>query len=304
MRKARNVIVALLVVVPLAGCGSTAEKPEARGGADKPAARHKGDDRSQAPRPAGIDDFAAGSFAQAPTIDNRWLPMTPGTRFVYTGLATEDDERIQRKVVTSVTELTKVVNGVRGVVILDQDYNDGELVEQELTFWAQDDSGNVWNLGEYPELYEQGKFDGAPDTWLAGLAGAKAGILMRAEPRLGTSTYRQGWAPKVGFADKARVLKMGVRTCVPYDCFDNSLVIEEWDPVEPGTQHKYHSPGVGIVRVGFSGGNEKEKLVLAQLSQLNDNELASVNEMALRLDRRAYDVRKALYSQTPPAERP
>src|SRR3990170_3720292 len=69
----------------------------------------------------------------------------------------------------------------------------GQLVETELAFFAQDDDGNVWNLGEYPEEYENGEFVGAPSTWIAGLAGAEAGVHMLAEPRQGTGYYLQGW---------------------------------------------------------------------------------------------------------------
>ncbi len=57
----------------------------------------------------------------------------------------------------TVTDLTKVVNGVRAVVVWDRDYASGELQETELAFFAQDNDGNVWHLGEYPEEYETGK---------------------------------------------------------------------------------------------------------------------------------------------------
>src|SRR5215208_7515564 len=54
--------------------------------------------------------------------------------------------------------------------------------------------GNVWHMGEYPEEYENGEFEKAPG-WLAGFKGAKAGIAMRAQPRLKTPSYAQGYAP-------------------------------------------------------------------------------------------------------------
>jgi hypothetical protein len=217
---------------------------------------------------------------------------------VFVGRATEEGERIERRVVTTITDLTKVVNGVRTVVIWDRDYNDGELVEEELAFHAQDVDGHVWNLGEYPEEYEDGKLEGAPSTWIAGEAGAKAGILMRAEPRLGTPSYLQGLAPAVEFKDRAKVFKIGQSNCVTSGCYENVLVVEEWDPVEPGTQHKYHAPGVGIIRVGFSGGNEKEKLELAGVKHLGPAALAQVRDSVLALDRRAYRIKKAVYAST------
>jgi hypothetical protein len=256
---------------------------------------------NRAEPPATIDDFDRNQFDRSTNIDNQWLPETPGTQYVFVGRATEGKERIERRVVTTITDLTKVINGVRTVVIWDRDYNDGELVEEEIAFHAQDNDGNVWNLGEYPEEYEEGQLEGAPETWIAGLESARAGILMRAEPQLGTPHYLQGLAPEIDFADRARVLEMGQETCVPADCYQDVLVIEEWDPVEPGTQHKYHAPGVGIVRVGFAGGKEKEMLRLHDVVQLRPQALKEVREATLELDNRAYEVRKKLYGHTEPA---
>ena len=51
-----------------------------------------------------------------------------------------------------------------------RDVNAAQPPEGELALWAQDDDGNVWPLGEYPEEYdERGGFEAAPDTWLAGV---------------------------------------------------------------------------------------------------------------------------------------
>jgi hypothetical protein len=191
------------------------------------------------------------------------------------------------------------------VVIWDRDYDDGQLVEGEIAFHAQDKAGNVWLLGEYPEEYEEGRFVGAPSTWIAGVAGAKPGILMRATPGLGTSSYSQGLAPASGFTDRAEVYKVGQKTCVPVDCYQNVLVINEWDAANPeeGVQRKYHAPGVGIVRVGFEPGDEEEEtLVLEKIRHLGPKALAEVRQQALKLDKRAYEASKELYRHTPPAE--
>ena len=67
----------------------------------------------------------------------------------------------------------------------DRDFLEGKLQEQELAFFAQDDQGNVWNFGEYPEEYENGKFTGAPSTWIRGVDGAYGGIHMLSQPRAG-----------------------------------------------------------------------------------------------------------------------
>ena len=259
------------------------------------------------PEQATAKDFDPNRFDQSPNIDNTWLPEKPGTQFVYEGSAISDEgRRISRRVVTTITDLTKVIDGVRTVVIWDRDYDDGQLVEGEIAFHAQDNDGNVWLLGEYPEEYEEGgKFVGAPSTWIAGMEGAKPGILMRATPRPGTSSYSQGLAPASEFTDRAEVYKVDQKTCVPVDCYQNVLVTNEWDAAAPeeGVQRKYHAPGVGYVRVGFKPGDEEEEtLVLEKIRHLNPKALAEVRQQALKLDKRAYEVQKELYHHTSPAE--
>jgi hypothetical protein len=249
-------------------------------------------------------NFDQRNFSHATRIDNRWFPLVPGTQFVFEGRANRGHGHLRHRVVLTVTDLTKVIHGVRTLVIWDRDLNAGHLVEGELAFHAQDDDGNVWNFGEYPELWAKGRFKGAPDSWLAGVDGAKAGILMRAEPRLGTPTYLQGWAPKIEFSDAAKILRTRQRTCVPVECYRRVLVTEEWNPVEPGAhQLKYYAPGVGNVRVGAAGGQEDEELVLSEVVHLDPAALARARTEALKLDRRASVARKDLFRRVGPTER-
>ena len=155
---------------------------------------------------------------------------------------------------STVTDLTKMINGVRTVVIVEKDVNEGDLQEAELRFEAQDNAGNIWNLGEYPEEYGEGKFSAAPDVWLAGIAGAEAGNSMLGDPQLGTPEYLQGWSPDIEFLDCAKVSKMQQRTCAPVGCYENVMIIDERSPLEPesGHQLKYHAPEWAMSESGSS----------------------------------------------------
>ena len=201
-------------------------------------------------KPATERDFDRENFSAASTtIDNAWFPLRPGTQFVYEGRANRGGGVLPHRVVFTVTDLTKLINGVQTVVMLDRDINEGHLAEQEITFHAQDDDGNVWNFGEYPEEYEGGKFMGAPSTWLAGIGRAQAGILMRTAPKVGESSYLQGSDPTTEFRDRAKVAKAGEKKCVPQKCYEDLIVIDETSPLEPadGHQLKYYARGVGNV---------------------------------------------------------
>ena len=265
------------------------------------------DDNAEADaKPAVHTDFDAKNFSDSTKIDNEYSPLEPGSQYVFEGRSNRGLGRLPHQVIFTVTDLVKEVNGVRTVVLWDRDINAGKLLEGELAMWAQDDDGNVWLLGEYPEEYdERGRFEQAPDTWLAGVDRAQAGIMMRANPKTGTTPYRQGLAPSIGFADIAKVEKTGQRDCVPTGCYDDVVVTRETNPEEPddGFQLKYYAPGIGNTRAAPRGGKEKEVLVLIKERKLGAKEMDEVRREATKLDQRAYRSRPAVWGDTRPVER-
>ena len=295
----RGRLVAVAAVLPLllgaCGTGGTGE--------DAPGQQAAATATTRVAEDVTEKDFDHGDFPAAAKVDNPWYPLVPGTQYVLEGRANRGEGRQPHRVIFTVTDLTKVVDGVRTVVIWDRDINEGQLEEAELAFQAQDNDGNVWLLGEYPEEYEDGKFKTAESTWFAGLDGAEPGVLMRSNPRAGTGSYLEGSAPKIEFQDRAKVSKTGIRTCVPVKCYDNVLLIDEWNPLEPGDAHqlKYYASGVGNIRVGAVNDPEAETLVLVKVSRLDAAALAQVRVEALKLERHAYTVSRNLYGKTPPA---
>jgi hypothetical protein len=288
MRKFRRRVTAALGLAVLAA----APLPSARALIDPP-------DYQATEKDFSLERFSAASV----NITNNFLPIAPGSTFTLTGTANRGGGGNAHQVIFTVTEVTKMVNGVRTVVLWDRDIQEGVVVEEELAFWAQDDSGNVWLMGEYPEEHE-GKKVSAPSAWLAGVQQATAGILMRTNPKLNTSTYKQGEAPQSDFLDLAKVFAVDQHLTVPVGTFDGVLVIDEWDPNNQpadGHQFKYHAPGVGIVQVTARGGDEQETLVATEHRQLTPEELAAANARALELDTRAYTLAKAVYGLSEPA---
>jgi hypothetical protein len=262
-------------------------------------------DEPEKPTCNPVTPFSAFNFSSPTKIDNRWNPLVPGTQFTLNGVADRGGGLLPHEVITTVTDLTKVVNGVRAVVILEKDVNEGELQEAELNFQAQDSAGNMWNLGEYPEEYENGKFHAAPDVWIAGLAEAAPGNSMIGNPQLGTPEYLQGWAPEIEFLDCAKVSEMQQRTCVPAGCYENVMITDERSPLEPesGYQRKYYAPEVGNVQVTAVNDPEGETLVLSKVSQLSPEDMAKARQQALELEKRAYKV-SPLYRKSQPVDPP
>jgi len=306
-KAARRRAPALAVLIPLllASCGGGGS------GSSTPAPSASPTSASGSPsdavEPTGTiaaTDFDPTNFDPATPIDNQWFPMVPGTETILEGSALDEGERIERKVISTITDMTKEVGGVRVVVAWERDYTDGELVEAELAFWAQDRDGNVWHLGEYPEEYEQGKLIKSPG-WIEGEEGARAGIQMMAEPTLDAPSYEQGYAPPpINWVDRGRTFEMGVETCVPVDCYEDVLVIEEFERTKPGaSQLKYYAPGVGNIRIGWRGKNEDEheELELVSYRQLNAAQMEEVRAAVVKLDENAFK-RLPYYSSTTPVE--
>ena len=217
----------------LLGCGSSAPGPAATRTASAAAAAHA----------AGN-----GKFSHPLAVNNPMFPLAVGTQFIYEGKIVQDGESKPHGVTFTVTDVSKVVDGVQTVVAWDRDFLEGRLQEQELAFFAQDDRGNVWNFGEYPEEYENGKFTGAPSTWIRGTGGAYGGIHMLSQPRAGMK-YREGLVPAIEFDDVSVVARTGQQACLAGTCYKQVLVVDETSPNNPtsGHQIKYYSPPTGLI---------------------------------------------------------
>lgn len=268
---------------------------------------------SLAAQPAKLDGkvtgpaFAAidlGKFSHSIVIDNKWAPMRPGMRWIYEGSSVEDDGKtVPHRVIITITDLTKVLSGVRTVVSYDLDYTDGELKEAELAFFAQDDVGNVWQFGEYPEEYEDGKVITAP-AWIHGIQGSRAGIMMPAEPQADTPSFSEGWGPAVGWKDRGSIYLLHQKVSVPAGTYGDILVIKESAAGEKDAEQlKYYSSGTGNVRTGWLGTGTKvtETLELISLDFIDAKMVAEARINALKLEQSAFRHSKNVYATTKPS---
>ncbi len=255
-------------------------------------------------QPVHLPPWNPGNFRDPTTVTNTWMPLVPGTQFTEEGSSNINGKPTEHKIVFTVTDLVKEIDGVRTLVGWDVDTDKGVLAESELVFFAQDNDGNVWTVGEYPEEYKAGKLTGAPYAWAAGVAGAEAGVQIRSKPAVGAGEYLQGISPSVEFLDCAKDVSTGQHTCVPAGCYDNVLVVDERSPQDPdsGVQRKYYAPHVGYVRVEAVGDPEGETLVLTTVSPPSAATVAAARAEALKLDGRARQT--AAYKATAPAHTP
>jgi hypothetical protein len=118
----------------------------------------------------------ASDFVAA--VTNQFFPLVPGTVFRY---RQDSDDGVETVVVT-VTAQSKTILGIAATVVHDQEFFDGELIEDTFDWFAQDKNGNVWYLGEATCEIENNVCESTEGSWQAGVNGAQAGIIMWADP--------------------------------------------------------------------------------------------------------------------------
>ena len=197
-------------------------------------------------------DPAVEASALSASVTNELFPLPVGATWVYEAETEDGLERIE----VSVESGTYDVWGVEARVVRDTAYVDDELAEDTSDWFAQDDDGNVWYLGEDTAEYEGGEVVTTAGSWTSGEGGALPGVNMLGAPQVG-DTYRQEYL--AGEAeDYAVVVSLDEEVTVPAGTFTGCLKTHDLSAIEDLDEYKYYCPGVGTVLVEEPGGVREE----------------------------------------------
>ena len=126
---------------------------------------------------AALGTGLLGPAAAGTPRANLWQPLTPGLQSVARGFVNAGSRRLPHTRVYTVTDVVKVINGVRSVAVLDQDIDGGQIVEQAIDYLSIDAKGTVWYRGSYTEGYEGGRFGERPGRLAGRPSGREGGHL-------------------------------------------------------------------------------------------------------------------------------
>jgi hypothetical protein len=209
----------------------------------------------------------AGSFVDpleigASVAPNPYFPLVPGNEWLYEGISVDDEgEEVTETITVTVTDRTKLIEGITCLVVRDVAMIDGVLVEDTEDWLAQDVAGNVWYCGEIAQNFES--FDGdepaepelvdVEGSWKAGRDGAEPGILLPAVPGLGAVLRQEAaWGEAEDVIEIADLA--GTEAAPGGACAGTCLVTVDTTPLEPDVEErKYHAPGIGLIVVTAEG---------------------------------------------------
>ena len=190
-------------------------------------------------------------------IDNPYYPLPVGQTLVYRGVK-DGQTQIDRVTVLS---KTRVVEGITATVVRDVAKHGNRLLEKTFDWFAQDDQGTVWYLGENTKAYGRNGNIDTSGSWESDVNDAEPGGIMEPDPQV-PDAYRQEYL--AGEAeDTAWIVDRGGTVTVPYGTLHRALTSLEFARIEPGViDQKIYAPGIGIVQeVSRDGEHETALLV-------------------------------------------
>ena len=194
------------------------------------------------------EDFGLSERSLVPSGRNEYFVLEPGFQLVL--------ESATEKLTITVLDETREVDGVTTRVVEEREWKNGELIEVSRNFFAMDDqTKDAFYFGEEVDMYKDGKVDNHSGAWLAGIDGAKAGLIMPARPKVGMRYYQE--IARGVAMDRAEILKLDDKLDTPAGAFSNCLLTKEGSALNPfELEFKTYAPGIGLL--------QDEKLLLTE----------------------------------------
>jgi hypothetical protein len=186
------------------------------------------------------EEFGIDKCNLLTTGRNPYFILEPGYQLVLEG----GDTKLQ----ITVLDETRNVGGVLTRVVEEKEWKDGKVYEVAKNYFAIcEQTKDVFYFGEDVDFYENGRVVKHDGSWLAGVNGNRAGLMMPGTPKL-KMKYYQEIAPGIAM-DRAEIVGLDETCKTPAGTFSGCMKVMEGSAIELfAKEYKYHAPGIGLVR--------------------------------------------------------
>jgi hypothetical protein len=152
------------------------------------------------------------------------------------------------KVMITVLEKTKMVDGVKTRVVEEREFSNGELSEISYNYFAIDKTTKaVYYFGEDVDIYENGKIVRHEGEWLSGVDRARFGLMMPSVPTIGFAHYQEIAPGKA--LDRGDIVSLTETLKTPAGEFRNCLKVLETSGMDSNEHgYKIYAKGVGMIQ--------------------------------------------------------
>lgn len=188
-----------------------------------------------------VRDFKVDPNELSSTGRNPYFILEPGYFLAL--------EKGGERLTITVLDETNQVDGVATRVVEERETKNGQLVEISRNYFAINRRTNdVYYFGEDVDIYKSGKVVSHEGGWLAGINGARFGLMMPGAP-VPQQKFYQEVAPGVAM-DRAEIVSLKETLSTPAGEFREVLKVVETTPLEKGIEAKYYAGGVGLLQDG------------------------------------------------------
>ena len=209
------------------------------------------------------------------TFTNRYAPFQEGAVKVYAGTAGSAQEVVVDDYLPKrrIFQVEGVNDGkpVHCSILREMSFEDGQLVESTLNYFAQADDGTVYYFGELVDIYQNGVVTSHEGSWLVGgpedsdpnttATSARPFVFMPATPEKGDVFKQEDLFPIVDETDQ--VVAVNQTVTVPAGTFTKVIQVLESSRLDPTTEEKWYAPGVGVIQAQAKG--ETSQLIASTL---------------------------------------
>jgi hypothetical protein len=198
--------------------------------------------------PSWKQEFGISECELAPTGRNQFFILEPGFQLVLEGGSEKVAVTVldETRTITGVVDESKASTTVTTRVVEEREWKDDELIEVSRNFFAIcPTTKDVFYFGEEVDDYKDGQVTSHSGAWLAGENGARAGLIMPGNPKVGMKYYQE-IAPDAAL-DRAEIVSLDETLETPAGAFSNSLKTQEGTALNPNEKEfKTYAPGIGL----------------------------------------------------------